>query len=141
MVAPELGRIAQHRARLNDPDVLRRKDPQQVEDDNAKLAEWERKVRDGLVVLSLKDNDGIAMLLSHVEEELATIDEGLRNAKPTDFSPDGLAKYAYTQKALFDRRDLWEWFRSFFTDAKRAVREVREDLDLQEHEDTIAPGY
>lgn len=141
IIAPELARIARTRAHINEPAIVSRKDPQQVEDDNSMLASWEKKVKDALVILSLVGNDGIAMLLEKMDEELTGIDESLRTLKPTDFSPEGQAKYSYTMKALHDRRDLWEWFRSLFTEAKRAIREVRQDLDLQEEEETTVPGY
>lgn len=141
VIPPELSRIARVRAKLNDPDVVRRKDAQQVEDDNTQMARWEKKVKDSLVILSLGGNDGITMILTKMDEELESIDEALRSSRPIDFSPDGLAKYASVQKGLFDRRDLWEWFRSLFTEAKRAIKEVRQDLDLQENEDDLQPGY
>lgn len=141
VIPPELGRIQAVRERINDPTVVRRKDQQQVMDDNNRLREWEKKVKEALVILSLGGNDGIAMILEKMDEELAAIDEALRSSRPADFSPDGIAKYAYVQKGLFDRRDLWEWFRGLFTEAKRSIREVRQDLDLQEEEEELTPGY
>lgn len=130
-VPPELARIDALREKLSGTDR---------DDHVADIDAWERKVKKSAILLSLQKHEGIQMILDRIDEECAEIDEALRLGKPTDFSPDGMAKYVYVQKALFDRRELWEWFRSLFTDAKRDIKEVQGDLDVQELEEE-APGY
>lgn len=140
-VPRDLARIARHKERLNAPEVVSRKDPEQVDSDNQRLDEWERKTKNALVVLSLQENDGITMLLQKMDEELLSIDESLRMNRPKSLSNEGAMEYAQMQYALIGKRELWEWFRGFFTDAHRDLKEVREDLDLQEEEEETAPGY
>ena len=114
-------------------DALRKKLAGTDRDDHLDLLDqWEQKVKQASIMLALRGHEGIEMILKRAEQELREIDEVLGNSKPTDFSPDGLAKYAFEQKALYDRRELWEWFRSLFTDAKRQIQEVQYDLDTED---------
>lgn len=110
------------------------------EDHLQEIDAWERKVKKAVIILSLKGHDGIKMILEKTEQELKDIDEVLRTIRPTDFSPDGMSKHCHEIKSIHDRKDLWEWFRSFFTDAERDIQEVDSDLDLQD-EDPAPVGY
>lgn len=135
-IPPVLNRLATLRKTLSESPVG---DPEERRGDIQQIDSWDMKARKALILLSLKGNEGIAMILAKIDEELQQIDEVIHSAKPTDMSPDGITKYANEQHAIFARRELWEWFRSLFTDAKRELREVDADLDVQE-EDSLAPG-
>lgn len=131
-VPPELARIAALRAKLAGTDR---------DDHLAELDIWETKVKKAAILLSLQGHEGIQILLDHANQELRDIDEVLREgSKPKLLSPEGSMTHTMEQWALFERKELWEWLRSLFTDAKRDIREVGRDLDMQEAEDDI-PGY
>lgn len=120
VIPPELQRIANLRARMTD--IV----------DFEKLKEWEDKVKKSIILLSLQKHEGVQMIVEQAEQEIKDINEGLAISKPEDFSPDGMAKYAHQQHALFSRRELWLWFRGLFTSAKMDLKVVQEDLDAEE---------
>lgn len=120
-VPDELQRIADLRARLAGTD----------RDDHLDLLDsWEKKVKKAFIFLSLERHEGVGILLDKCDQELEDIDEVLRaGSKPKELSPDGAMAYTMEQYALHQRKELWEWLRSLFTDAKRDIREVKLDLD------------
>ncbi len=126
-IPPELERIA----RLRDKFVKAGADSSDIE----KLDQWDRKVKKSIILLSLRGNDGVAMILDRIAQELGEIDEVLRNAKPPALTPEGAIAYTMEQAALFARRELWEWFWSLFTEAKRDIKEIKADLDAEEELD------
>ncbi len=120
VIPPELQRISKLRERLTDSQDLQ------------KLKEWEDKAKKSIILLSLQGHEGISMILKEAEQEIKDIATVIHNSKPTDLSPDGMAKYAHEQHALCSRKELWLWFRGLFTTAKMDLKAVQEDLDLEE---------
>lgn len=102
-------------ARKNFPDPL----------DQERINEWERRVRNALIVLSLDDNDGIKMLLAGAKEQVISINHELLNTKP--IAGDDAA-FVSTMATLHARRDVFMWLLSFFADAKQALKEVEIDI-------------
>ena len=126
-VPPELERIEKVRAKLTGTDR---------EDHLKELDIWATKVKKAAILLSLEGHEGIQMILDKADEELASIDQVLlEGSKPKELSPEGAMQHAMEQYAIYEKRELWTWFRGLFTDARREIKEVRQDLDLQEEEE------
>ena len=122
VIPPELARI----------DLLKKKffDPE----DQKKFKEWEDTVKKSIILLSLQKHEGVDMIITEAEKEILQIADLVAINKPTDFSPDGMAKYAHEQHALFTRRELWEWFRELFTKAELDLESIRNALDAEEED-------
>lgn len=130
-VPPELARIEALRAKFTGNGQ---------EEQQKELDLWATKVKKAAILLSLEGHEGIQMILDRAEEELQQIDEVLLfGSKPKELSPEGAMRHAMEQYAIYEKKEHWEWFRGLFTEAKRQIKEVRQDLDLQDEED-IAPG-
>lgn len=131
-VPPELARIAALRKQLTGTD----------RDDQLKeLDTWETKVKKAAILLSLQNHEGIQMIIDRADEELGNIERVLlEGSKPKELSPDGAMQHTMEQWAIYEKKELWEWFRGLFTDAARDIREVRQDLDLNEQQEEESPG-
>ena len=115
--------------RLN---ALRKKLAGADEDTFRELDRWEAKAKEALIALNLKGHEGIEMFRERANREIKDINDILTATRPKDLSPENAQQYANEAARLFDRKDLWEWFGAFFTDAETALNEVRADLAEQE---------
>ncbi len=121
----ELDRLYKLRARLAGTDR---------DDHLEEINKWEKEIKKALIFLNLRGHEGIGMLIDRANEEIAQVDEILRSTRPVDLSPEGVTKYAYESARLFDRKELWEWFKTLFDGAESALKDAEVFLDGQEDE-------
>ncbi len=106
------------------------------DDSLAELDKWERKAKKALIFLSLQKHEGIQMVIERANEELKDISQRLLLERPDGSeSPE---KYALERQFLFDREDLWRWFKSLFVDAETELKMIEEDLAAQETDESEA---
>lgn len=122
----ELERLYKLRARLSGTDRTDHLD---------EIDKWEKEIKKALIFLNLKGHEGIGMLIDKANDEIGQVDEILRSTRPTDLSPEGVTKYAYETARLFDRKELWEWFKTLFDGAETALKDAEVFLDGQEEDE------
>lgn len=122
---PVFDKLAELRRRLastDNPDHL------------AQIDIWEGRVRENLIKLSTEEIPGIKMLKDMAAKVIHEINQKLIEDPKNDLaslSEAGLKAWAIQQHLLFQKRDLWRAYLSFFGDAKREFDMIDKDLDFQ----------
>lgn len=126
---PLLERIAENREKLQgaDPEHLNSVDM------------WEVRVKKALIFLSLDGHEGIVEMKKRAKEEIVKINGLLLLANPADLSPAGSAKYAYEAARMFDKKEMWLWFLSLFTEQQAELDAVAAELDIEGLDDVSNP--
>jgi hypothetical protein len=93
---------------------------------------WERRAKRDLILLNLKKHEGIQMILDKAKEEISIRNKALRTERPTDLSPNSVAKYATERAFHFQALDLWTWFLSLFLDAEQDLKDLEAALEYEE---------
>lgn len=100
------------------------------EDQLEELNDREKRAKEALVKLSLLEIEGIKLLRDEAQQNLEGIYIELLK-KPTVFNPE----YSNRQSQLFQAKDMWEWFLSFFTTAESAKKDaeifIKEQLNIK----------
>lgn len=100
-------------------------DPDQI----AEVDEWERKVKEALIILNVEKHEGIKLLVARAIEQVSLIDQELTHpSKP-------IAEHIAEVPDLFRKREMWEWLIDFFGVAKEDLANIRSEIDRQLKDD------
>lgn len=112
---PTLQSIADLRDSLKGTDF-----PEQI----IELNDLERKAKKGLTLLTLKNNIGVALLLSEAIEKRDEIEKFLIEMKPPSLESTDAVKFCGLIIEKQHERALWTWFIEMFTDSERDMDDV-----------------
>lgn len=96
---------------------------------------WMRRAKDAMIVNSLKEHEGIKIIIENCEKEIAQINNILLNARGY---PEGKLygkeinpKYvsSYDRELLLDRRAMYEQFLSIFAEADQTIKSITSQVE------------
>ena len=93
-------------------------DPQ----DQKRIFSWEDQVKRAFLVNSLKEHEGIQIILKKFEEDIKEIDNILIEAKSKDLTD-------LERDRLIDRKTLYKEFLKFFIDAGVKIKRVEKEME------------
>lgn len=96
--------------------------------DQDRINGWEKRVREAMIALSLKDNEGVLMLVEKLREKIADINRSFLSDEPHSLSDADCVAFARHVSQRHAERDAFAWMLSFFTDAQQALKEVETDI-------------
>lgn len=82
---------------------------------------WREAAKKGLLIGNLAEHEGIKMLIKEINDEIFEMDMLLLNSDSKTI-PDE------QRDRLIDRKKLYVWFRSFFTDAAKGLMQVENEV-------------
>lgn len=100
------------------------------EDHVREVFQWETDAKDAIITLNLQENEGIKSIVKNCQQEINEINSVLANSKIGDSAVSGQIS-SIDHNALIDKREMWEWFLSFFQSAKSTIEHVKGRVDEQ----------
>lgn len=93
------------------------------------IGEWEEQAKTALLKDNLLEHDGVKMIVSHITQEVADINEVLISTSSKDL-PDT------DRDRLLDIKKFYSWFLTFFSEAKEDIKRIEKNVDnnLEEEE-------
>jgi hypothetical protein len=92
--------------------------------DQSRINSWESEAKRAFMVNSLKDHQGIKIILDNFVKDIAEIEDVLKSARSKDLSDNDRDK-------MIDRKELYKQFIKFFDDAEGKIERLEEEIDKE----------
>lgn len=90
--------------------------------DQGIIGKWEVEAKRAFMVSSLKDHQGIKIILANFEKDIVEIEDLLKTARSKDLS-DG------DRDKLIDRKELYSQFIKFFYEAEKSIETLEKQVE------------